>query len=357
VTLPFVLLLLDVWPLRRLPLAPRPWRDWAADLRRLVVEKAPLFALAAAASAVTVWAQRGSIGSLAAMPLERRIANALVSYVVYLGKTFWPRDLAVFYPLPPAAAFWKAALAAGLLVGLTALALARLRRAPWLATGWLWFLGMLVPVIGLVQVGSQAMADRYTYLPSIGLFLALAWEVPERLGWDRRARRFRVAATAVGLLALLGLAAVARAQVRKWQDTLTLFRHAAAVTEDNYLAMLAAGNQLAYFERREEAERYFRGALRVRPNLHPALRAYALSLHRWGRPAEALPLFHRAVRLRRRDPLLRVELAAVLADLGRRDEAIAELRRALALAPGLARARARLRALERAPPAAAAAPR
>src|SRR6185436_15024218 len=175
VTLPFVLLLIDVWPLGRLRLEEiRSVRDLWAGLRPLFIEKIPLFALSAASSAVTVFAQQGSLATLQAVPAGRRVGNALVSYVVYLAKTFWPAKLAVFYPLPLIIPPWKPLAAGALLAAITALALWRIRRQPYLAVGWLWFLGMLVPVIGFVQVGRQAMADRYTYLPSIGLFLAVA---------------------------------------------------------------------------------------------------------------------------------------------------------------------------------------
>ncbi|MGH9361727.1 MAG: tetratricopeptide repeat protein, partial [Thermoanaerobaculia bacterium] len=186
VTLPLVLLLLDVWPLGRLPLAA------AAERRRalgpLLREKLPFVLLALGAAAVALVTQREAMSPLAALSLGRRIANALLAYAAYLSDTVWPRGLAVFYPLPGALPAWRVALAAVLLAALTALALARLHRSPWLAVGWLWFVGMLLPVIGLLQVGSQARADRYTYLPSIGLFVALVWEVAARVPIGRLRR-------------------------------------------------------------------------------------------------------------------------------------------------------------------------
>jgi protein O-mannosyl-transferase len=229
VTLPFALLLLDVWPLDRLRLG---WR-------RLGVEKLPLLALSAASSVITLRYQETSLAPLDAVPWSLRVANAVVSYAAYLGKLFWPRDLAVFYPIGLAIPPWKTAGAALLLIAITALAVWRARREPWLLTGWLWFLGTLVPVIGLVQVGRQAMADRYTYIPSIGLFLAVVWTVAGLLTGRR------VVLTAAAGVVILALAAVTRTQIGYWADSATLFRHALAATDDgNYLAHIGLGKAL-----------------------------------------------------------------------------------------------------------------
>lgn len=229
VTLPFALLLLDVWPLDRLPLG---WRH-------LAIEKLPLLALSAASSAITIQYQEASLAPLGAVPWSLRAANALVSYVAYLGKLFWPTHLSVFYPISLAIPAWKVLGAALLLIAITAFAVWRARREPWLLTGWLWFLGTLVPVIGLVQVGRQAMADRYTYIPSIGLFLAIVWTMAELL----KEHRALLAATA-GVV-ILALAAITRVQIGYWADSATLFRHALAATDDgNYLAHIGLGKAL-----------------------------------------------------------------------------------------------------------------
>jgi hypothetical protein len=229
VTLPFALLLLDVWPLDRLRLG---WR-------RLGVEKLPLLALSAASSVITLRYQETSLAPLDAVPWSLRVANAVVSYAAYLGKLFWPRDLAVFYPIGLAIPPWKTAGAALLLIAITALAVWRAQREPWLLTGWLWFLGTLVPVIGLVQVGRQAMADRYTYIPSIGLFLAVVWTVAGLLTGRR------TVLTAAAGVVILALAAVTRTQIGYWADSATLFRHALAATDDgNYLAHIGLGKAL-----------------------------------------------------------------------------------------------------------------
>jgi protein O-mannosyl-transferase len=230
VTLPCVLLLLDFWPLGR------------RGLRGLIVEKIPLFALSAASSVVTLHYQRTSMAPLDVLPWDLRLANAAVSYVSYLGKAFLPRNLAVFYPFPMEIPAWKTAGAVLLLALVTALAVWRARKSPWLLVGWLWFLGTLVPVIGLVQVGRQAMADRYTYLPFVGLFLAVVWGTAE---WAERRGALRPVLGALAVLAILGLAGMTRAQTRHWRDGVTLFRHALAVTGNNPLARQGLARALA----------------------------------------------------------------------------------------------------------------
>lgn len=255
VTLPFALLLLDFWPLDRLHLG---WR-------RLGVEKLPLLALSAVSSVITLRYQEESLARLDVVPWSLRAANAVVSYGTYLGKLFWPRDLAVFYPIELAIPLWKVAGAALLLIAITALAVWRARREPWLLTGWLWFLGTLVPVIGLVQVGRQAMADRYTYIPSIGLFLAVVWTVAGLLKEHRA-----LLAAAAGTV-ILALAAITRVQIGYWADSATLFRHALAATDDgNYLAHIGLGKALMGEKDCEGAAAQFRAVLARYPNMSEA---------------------------------------------------------------------------------------
>jgi hypothetical protein len=255
VTLPFALLLLDVWPLDRLPLG---WR-------RLGVEKLPLLALSAASSLITLRYQEMSLAPLEVVPWSLRAANALVAYAAYLGKLFWPTRLAIFYPIPPVIPAWKIAGAALLLIAITALAVWRARREPWLLTGWLWFLGTLVPVIGLVQVGRQAMADRYTYIPSIGLFLALVWTLAEL------ARAHRAALAATAGIVILALAVATRVQVGYWADSATLFRHALTATDDgNYLAHIGLGKALMGEKDCAGAAEQFRAVLARYPHMSEA---------------------------------------------------------------------------------------
>jgi len=265
VTLPFVLLLLDAWPLRRLQRLDGAGWD-ATRIRSAVVEKLPLFALTAVAGIVTVMAQSsgGALASLDQASLGSRLANALVAYTGYLGKAFWPTELAVFYPHQgELASGARVAFSAIGLVATTALAAVAARRQPAVLVGWLWYLGTLVPVIGLVQVGSQAMADRYMYLPLVGLALAVAWGVPALLP-DRAWRGRALAALAIGVIA--ALCGAASLQVRHWRDSESLFRHALAVTEDNHVAHAYLGDTLLAQGRTSEALPLFREAVRLRPD-------------------------------------------------------------------------------------------
>jgi hypothetical protein len=273
VTLPFALLLLDVWPLGRLRLDEA---GWVRRLGRLTVEKIPLFALSAVASLVTIRYQTTSLVSLELMPWSLRLANAAVSYAAYLGKTVLPRNLAVFYPIPAAIPAGQVLGAAALILVLTALAMWKARKAPWFLVGWLWFLGTLVPVIGIVQVGRQAMADRYTYIPSIGLSLAICWGVPA----ISASRRWRPALAGATVFALLTLTALTWIQVRYWSNSFTLFRHALAVTQGNYVAHVALAKSLAGQGDWAGAADEFRNALALRPGLREARLGLRESLRR-----------------------------------------------------------------------------
>ncbi len=263
VTLPFALLLLDVWPLERLHIG-EP--GWTGRLRRLAVEKVPLFVLSAVASVVTLQFQTTSLVSLEVLPWRLRIANAVVSYAAYLGKTALPRNLAVFYPIPIEIPVWKVTGAAILLLVLTVLAFGAVRRAPSVLAGWLWFLGTLVPVIGIVQVGSQAMADRYTYIPSIGLVFAVCWGLPPLCA----SRRWRTTLAGATVLVLLAFSIATWRQVRCWSGSVTLFRHALAVTQGNYVAHVALGRSLAAEGDWAGSAVQFRAALALRPGLRQA---------------------------------------------------------------------------------------
>ncbi len=245
VTLPFVLLLLDVWPLRR---GERGWR-------RLVVEKLPLFGLVAASMAATVWAQRagGAVQGLSTLTLGERLANAVTSYAAYLGKAVWPVELPFFYPYDRGVQAGAAVAAAALLIGLTAVAWIGRRARPWMLVGWLWYLGTLVPVIGVVQVGSQSMANRYTYLPLVGVVFAVVYTLRERL-----APR---AAAAIAAAVVAGLAGVSVWQVGFWKDGPTLYARALAVTEGNFVALHNLGVLDKEASDLAEAERRFRAAV------------------------------------------------------------------------------------------------
>ena len=315
VTLPLVLLLLDRWPLRR------------GTSLRLVVEKMPLLALAAAAGIMEmVAAQRaGAVGHLARFPLEARLANALVSYAGYLGKTVWPSGLAVFYPYPSAWPAPQLAGAAVLLMAVTLLAIVQMRRRPYLLVGWLWFLGMLFPVSGVVQAGSQAMADRFTYLPLIGLFVMAAWGGQDLLArWPVRPPV--LAACAVALLLALGC--TTWQQVGYWHDSTRLFTHALEVTSANWLAHNNLGDALAREGKLEEATRHITESVRLEPSNPNAHYNLGVVLHRQGRPAEAIAHYREALRLAPDYPNAHNNLGVALLDGGEVEQAIGELQQA-----------------------------
>ncbi len=342
VSAPVLLLLLDAWPLGRLQGGAVAHDTEGVSVRAALLEKLPLFALAAAASALTLLAQHGAgtVANLDQLPLPSRLENATVACVAYLGKTVWPRGLAVFYPHPEQGlSVWRVAGSLALLLALTALALRSARRHPALAVGWLWYLVALAPVIGVVQVGSQAMADRYMYLPLVGLAIAVAWGVPELLGalaGDARRRRALLALAAGASVALL--AGTAILQVRHWRDSEALFEHALSVTRDNSIAHAHLGAALLERGDVESAIGHWREAARLRPGFLNVVNNLA-----W--------LLATAPDARHRDPELAVRLAewaargagddaadvldtlaAAYAAAGRFDEAVGAQQRAIALA-------------------------
>jgi Flp pilus assembly protein TadD len=328
VTLPFVLLLLDVWPLRR-------WTSDARVRRDLIVEKLPLLALAAASSVVTIVAQNsaGAVRDTAAIGLGDRFANAVVSYWTYLAKTIWPADLAAFYPYSSVPLVVAIVGAAGLLAVSAAAFVWRLR-APYLFVGWFWYLGTLVPVIGIVQVGNQAMADRYTYVPLIGIFICAVWGLSE-LTKTWRPARIVLPAVAAGVIVVL--VPLTRAQAATWRDSETLWRHALAVTDDNYFAHGGLGAALLSRGDHAGAESEFRAALRIRPNLADVQNDLGSLLAGRGRVDEALQHFRQAVELDARFAEARHNLGMALWQRGRPADAIAEFTASLRINPDLPR--------------------
>ncbi len=320
VTLPFLLVLLDVWPLAR-------WRRDRA--MRLVVEKLPLVAISVVVSGVTVLAQRGAMGTLEDFPPGRRTANALLAYATYLRKTVWPADLAVFYPYPSSVSALAVAVAALVLAGISLAVILR-RDRPYLVVGWLWFLGMLVPVIGLVQVGQQALADRYAYVPLVGVFLMVVCGAA-----DVAARRRVPVVWQRAAVALVGVACVAATwrQVSYWHDSTTLFGHAMAVVPDNYMAYVQVGAQYDADGNPDEAARYYRAALAVKPTYAEAHNNLGWVLARAGDGDAAMAQYDAALRS---DPFYadaHYNRGLLLQRTGRLDGAVAEYRAALTLRP------------------------
>lgn len=305
ITLPFLLLLLDFWPLNRFQHSRRALQS---DIRvslhrqrlfRLVMEKIPLLIPVTISILLTLWAQKSykAIGSLETYPINVRIANALVSYVLYVVKGFWPIKLAVFYPYSGVALkWWQTCGSAFLIVGSSIWALRMSRRYAYLAVGLFWYLGTLIPVIGLVQVGKQGMADRYTYIPLIGIFIIIAWGIADLV--DRWRFKRTILAIAAGMV-IFSLSVVAWFQVGYWKNNLTLFKRAINVTKDNWLAHNSLG----------------------------------VALSKIGKFDEAIYHFHRVLSIRPKDAMAYNNLGSTLAMKGELDKAVLNFRKAVAITP------------------------
>jgi tetratricopeptide (TPR) repeat protein len=326
VTLPFVLLLLDVWPLRRA-------QGWPG--KALWLEKAPFLAMAATASAVTFLAQRfgGAVAPLAGIPLPLRLENAAVSYLLYIRDLFWPAGLAVLYPQTAGVPIAEVAAAVAVLAGISVLAVREFRARPYLAVGWCWYLGTLVPVIGLVQVGSQSRADRYTYVPTIGLAIMLAWGMAELV---ERWPRVRLVAIAGAGLAGAACLAVTWFQIQYWESSETLIRRALAVTSGNFIMHNNLSDYYLGQKRYEEARAEATAALAIDPYYLEAHLHLATALNRLGDAPGAEKEYRRTLELRPQDELLFEAysgLSEVLAAQHRTADALLEAQMAVQTEP------------------------
>ncbi len=345
ITLPFVLLLLDYWPLGRWQHGPKPAisspdsskdRPQSLALSRLLGEKIPLFAVVLGSCVVTFLAQHQgrAVGTFEKYPLTVRVWNALLAYVTYLGEMFLPRNLAVYYPHPGFQVSALQGLAAGiLLLAISWLVLWPGRRYPYLAVGWLWYLGTLVPVVGLVQVGGQAMADRYTYVPLIGCFLMLTWggaDLALAKGWSPLAPFVSAA------VVLCACCALTWAQLGYWHDDLALWAHTVAITQNNALAHSRLGEGFRYRGLLEKAEAQYRESIAIDPNFVPPYVGLSQLLTQANRPEEALPVCRKAVDLQPDSALVHYNLANALFHGGFLEEAQSEFRQALVLDSQLA---------------------
>jgi tetratricopeptide (TPR) repeat protein len=368
VTLPFVLLLLDYWPLGRMKAAapeekkeeekvedvksakrkttkakgvrgkaktpPEPEPPKVPEFalpRRILLEKVPLFVLAVCSCAVTIVAQSKSMTELERLPLTTRFANAVVSYVDYLGQFVWPANLAVLYPYSDSKlVVWKVAAAAAVLILISAGALACWRRIPCLAVGWFWYIGMLVPVIGLVQVGRHAMADRYTYLPTIGLCVAVAWAA-NRIAPSWRYRR--IAFGGLSAVIVVALMVCAWQQTAFWRNSETLWRRALDCTTNNSVAHFGLGTAMAMRGATNEAEEQFGIALKIQPDYVLAHNNLGALLLKAGKLNEASEHFETALRLDPKNANAHSNLSTILTATERYDEAIQHYEQALAIAP------------------------
>jgi tetratricopeptide (TPR) repeat protein len=360
VTLPFVLLLLDYWPLgryggneslgdvRKVPRRQRR-RSWLPS-QQLLVEKTPLFILVGLSCIITLIAQArgGAVATLERLPVQERVANALVAWATYIFKTFWPQDLSVFYPRDHSGAlYWQALLAGLFLAAATIAACRQWKQRPSISVGWLWYLGTLVPAIGLVQVGDQAYADRYTYIPLIGLFIMVAWGARDvAAGW----RYQTTALTALGTAALLTCGIYSWVQVQYWQNDITLWEHALDVNPRNAVAHNNLAIDLARLNQLDDSLHHFDAALRIDPNYEGALenrkkaqaRIYlreGAALAAKGQVDEAIKCYESAVRLDPPDAVAHYELGTLLAEQGKWEEAMAAYAQGVKIDPSLVPAR------------------
>ncbi len=325
VTLPFVLLLMDYWPLRRVELF-----DFRGMLR-LAVEKWPFFALLVPAIWINLAAQKAisAVASAESIALPVRIANAFLTYLSYLRKTVWPLDLAIPYPYQPTISP-SASIAAAVVVIAITIALLAKRNRPYLTAGWLWYVGTLVPVIGLVQIGAQSMADRYTYIPLIGIFFAIVWWVAD-VAAERRVPRTPLAVASA--IIILTFAAIAYRQTHFWQNSTTLFTRALEVTKRNAVAHRNLASALLSESQFELAAKHFRDAIAIRPKEALSHSGLAMALLGLGRPDESTAELRKAIALNPKDGVALAQLGRIELSSGRTTEAIALLEKASALEP------------------------
>jgi tetratricopeptide (TPR) repeat protein len=342
VTLPFVLLLLDYWPLDRFA-APRAVKTAAISdkqriLYRIIIEKIPFFALAIVSSGITFIVQKnsGAVSDFNIVPLHSRIANAFLSYAKYIGKMFWPQNLAVFYPFDAGRiAFWQVAMCVLLLLVISIFVIRFGRNQKYLPAGWFWFVGTLIPVIGLVQVGGQAYADRYTYIPYIGLFIMIAWGLPKLLSkWPQRKN-------ALGLsmvIALTTLGICAHQQVSYWKNSAGLFTHALKVTQGNYVAHNNLGIVYSRLGRYQDAIEAYKQAIRIKPDYAEAYYNLGNACSNLGRWQEAIESYKQAVRIRPDLAKAHYNLGTACGELGRWQEAIEAFSQTIRIKPDYAEA-------------------
>jgi len=324
VTVPFLLLLLDGWPLQR-------WH-W----QRCVWEKLPLLLVSAAASIATYSFQK-QMGAVQTIAIGTRISNALLSYVLYLRQTLWPARMAVFYPYPKAFASWTVWCSLGLLLAVSAGVIAVRRTRPWLAFGWFWYVGLLVPVAGFVQAGWQSRADRYMYLPLVGIAVMAAWSATELVErWPRTKPLVVVGAASC----ILFSTAIAWRQASYWQNEETLYQHALAVTADNWLAHGNLGASLLRIpERRGESMAHLEESLRIRPDNPEVESNIGLCLVDAGLCDSAIPHFEAALRRRPNNTLARLHLGLCILKDSRFEQAAAHFEKVLQLDAGKLAAR------------------
>jgi protein O-mannosyl-transferase len=338
VSLPFVLMLLDYWPLGRWQKALSVSMESRYQLAfRLLWEKVPFLLLTITSIVLTLWAQAkgNSIISIERLNFSERLSNAIVSYMAYLGKIFWPADLVVFYPYEVALPLWKVLISAFTLMATTIVALSYIRKLPFLFVGWFWYLGTLIPVIGLVQVGKQSMADRYTYLPSIGIAVILAWLTPY-LFRKAEIHEKLLFSTAITVLCLLGF--LTWMQCGYWKNSATLFSHAIRMTKDNYLAHNNLGVAQSAKGMIEEAIGNFDEAIRIRPDYTDAYYNRGIDYHILGRYRRAVEDYNKAILIKPDYTAAYYNRGIAYNNLGYYQRAIEDYEKAIRIKPDYAEA-------------------
>ena len=331
VTLPFVLLLLDFWPLKRFQAL-----ETKKTIIRLVLEKIPLLLLSAVFCSVTVWAQRGAISSDTALPVSWRFGNAFCSYVVYIKQLVFPSGLAPFYPHPETGLpLWKIGASVVLLTGISWGVFAGRKKYPYLTVGWLWYLGMLVPVIGIMQVGTQAHADRYTYLPQIGLVIMATWLAVD---WCAALRHRRAVLSAAAAVLLAVLAIAAHKQISYWRDSFSLWTHTLACTDGNYLAHNNLGLVLDRQGSRDEAIRHYQKSIEINPRFAEAYNNLGVVLETQGKLEAAAECYEKALEINPDYADAHGNLGSVFGKQGQIEKAILHLEKALKINPDLTEA-------------------
>jgi Flp pilus assembly protein TadD len=330
VTLPFVLLLLDIWPLSRF--RPSEGTGQGALWLRLVREKLPLFLLAALSSVITFALQPriGSLGGLESLSLGYRLQNSVVSYIAYLGKMIWPENLAALYPLKAHFAIWVPVVCGVILVGITVAAKRLAAKHPYLIVGWLWYLGTLIPVIGLVQAGDQAMADRFTYVPLIGIFVAIVWGSVDLIKLGKFPELLLQSVLAA---VLVGFAFVAHAQAGHWKSSMALWTHTLDVTTNNHRAENLMGNELLNRGNMRDAAAHYREALRIKPDFADAHNGLGSAYQAQNQKDSAIAQYLEALRLKPDQPEAHNNLGNLLVDAGDVASAIAHYNAGLRISP------------------------
>lgn len=330
VTLPLVMLLLDYWPLKRIEPADSTTSQ-KSTLLYLFKEKIPFLLLASVSSGITVLAQKAALSPLSTTTFNERLANSLTAYLAYLGKTILPQNLAVFYQFNHELPWLHVLAAAALLCAISTVAVRMRRTRPYLFVGWFWYVITLVPVIGIVQVGMQAMADRYTYIPLIGIFILTVWGVAEATTkWAHR----RTALTILSVTVIAACSLTSWQQAAHWQNSTTLFTHALTVTGKNFIAHFRLGYELEQQGRTEEAAASYKAALADNPFYGPAYGKLGRISYEAGMLDDAIYYYYKELFVNPQSVYSRNNLGIALAENGKLDEAIDQFNRALTINPG-----------------------